>query len=78
MSASSISSGGGPRARLRLSEWLSLAAAPAFATLAVLQGSDVSCGSHAVGEMGVMYGLMAMFHLPPWLKLASGPTRSAL
>ncbi len=50
---------------------LRLAAAPAFATLALLAGlSDgeaVCASAHGGGGMAAMYGLMALFHLPPWL-----------
>ena len=58
--------------------WLSLAAAPTFALMALLtaaQGSgpsDVLCmASQAwpLGGMVPMYLLMSAFHLAPWLKL---------
>lgn len=50
--------------------WLRLAAAPTFATLALLGGvgGEAACGYGGSG-MTVMYGLMAAFHLPPWLAL---------
>lgn len=53
---------------------LSLAAAPSFALLALLSRSggapDFMCGhSGAFAGMGLMYGLMALFHLSPWLRL---------
>ncbi|MBM3651075.1 MAG: hypothetical protein FJX11_25155 [Alphaproteobacteria bacterium] len=59
--------------------WLGLAAAPVFASMALvsgLSGSEaVLCGSahagSAVTGMPVMYALMAVFHLAPWLKLTS-------
>lgn len=90
MSARSISSGGGRVAPLRFSgwragDWLTLAAAPTFAALAVHTGHSgggtaaLLCGeaheSSLLTGMTAMYGLMAIFHLPPWLKLASKATR---
>lgn len=60
---------------------LSLAAAPTFAIMAVLNAahtigaSDVLCSAapHAspLNGMGVMYLLMSAFHAAPWLKLMS-------
>ena len=57
--------------------WLSLAAAPIFATMALVtvvgRSADPICaaGSDAfpLGGMAAMYGLMSVFHLAPWLKL---------
>ena len=61
--------------------WLSLAAAPSFALMALLTGlaggvpamlcmHDASMGSTgALGGMGAMYLLMSVFHLPAWLRL---------
>jgi hypothetical protein len=67
--------------------WLSLAAAPTFATMAlltaVLDGGapDVLCSAmqHASPLSGMvpMYVLMSAFHVAPWLKLMSGPRHSA-
>ena len=53
-----------------MSGLLSLAAAPTFATLALLAGlpGGEGCGAHARTSMIVMYGLMALFHLPAWFK----------
>ncbi|MBB2974150.1 hypothetical protein [Mesorhizobium sp. RMAD-H1] len=62
--------------------WLSLAATPTFAGMALLTGlpggdmPDMLCsaghGSSALAGMSVMYALMSVFHLSPWLKLISG------
>jgi hypothetical protein len=62
---------------LRTAAGLSLAAAPAFAILAVLTGggaADMLCmhAASPLGGMGLMYGLMSGFHLAPWLKLIAG------
>jgi hypothetical protein len=61
-------------------EWLSLAAAPTFALMALLSslgGSpDVLCGPHAMSPLGgmvPMYLLMSAFHTAPWLKLLLRP-----
>jgi hypothetical protein len=57
---------------------LILAAAPAFAVMALgsgLLGGDpekMTCSTHEASPlngMAVMYVLMSAFHLPPWLKL---------
>lgn len=61
---------------------LHLAAAPTFAAMALLTGlfgggaMDGMCGampgvSSPLDSMASMYGLMAAFHLAPWLKLIS-------
>ncbi|KRR25539.1 hypothetical protein CQ14_17870 [Bradyrhizobium lablabi] len=64
--------------------WLSLAAAPTFAIMALLSamiGSgapDYLCSAaHAsfIGGMVPMYMLMSAFHLAPWLKLISNRSR---
>jgi hypothetical protein len=58
--------------------WLSLAAAPTFAIMALLTGvlgggsPDLICSAgHAAALTGMvpMYLLMSAFHLAPWLKL---------
>lgn len=66
---------------LRPADWLYLAAAPTFATMAlltaVLGGStpDMLCSaSHDASPltgMAAMYVLMSAFHSAPWLKLIS-------
>jgi hypothetical protein len=60
---------------------LSLAAAPTFAIMALLTGalggqSDMLCSaaqgaSSLLSGMALMYVLMSIFHLAPWLKLFS-------
>ena len=57
--------------------WLALAAAPAFALMALISAADAPplalCAAGAtvlpVDGMTAMYLLMSLFHLPPWLKL---------
>ncbi|HWF75684.1 MAG TPA: hypothetical protein VN694_00785 [Caulobacteraceae bacterium] len=57
--------------------WLSLAAAPTFAGMALLTGlaggpMDRLCapaGWAPINEMALMYLLMSLFHAPPWLRL---------
>jgi hypothetical protein len=63
--------------------WLRLAAAPTFAVMALVTAAlgggapDMLCSAmHSAspfGGMVPMYLLMSAFHLPPWLKLVSGP-----
>jgi len=60
--------------------WLGLAATPTFALMAMIaakQGAAMALCSAAPGilpidGMTTMYLLMSLFHLSPWLKLASG------
>jgi hypothetical protein len=65
-------------AGLGAADWLCLAAAPTFATMALLTGvlgggpPDMLCSAaHAspLGGMVPMYLLMSAFHSAPWLKL---------
>ncbi len=61
--------------------FLSLAAAPTFAAMALLTGllgggpSDMLCsaahGASPLHGMVLMYALMSAFHVAPWLKLIS-------
>ena len=58
-------------------DWLSLAAAPTFAFIALLTAmggpSDMLCsaapGASPLHGMALMYLLMSAFHSPAWLKL---------
>jgi hypothetical protein len=69
-----------PPPALGTADWLSLAAAPTFAIMALLTGMlgdgplDLLCSaSHGpLGGMVPMYVLMSAFHSAPWLKLMSG------
>lgn len=72
--------GTGNGTALGAAEWLSLAAAPTFAIMALLTAvvgngaMDSLClAAHAslLGGMVPMYLLMSAFHLAPWLKLAA-------
>jgi hypothetical protein len=65
-----------------VADWLSLAAAPTFAIMALLTGAlgggapDILCaasqGGSPLSGMVPMYLLMTAFHLAPWLRLISG------
>ena len=61
-----------------LARWLCLAATPAFAIMAVLtaiQGGPQAMpdmpmpDTSLLGGVSLMYALMGLFHLPPWLEL---------
>ncbi|SFL62914.1 hypothetical protein SAMN03159423_2945 [Bradyrhizobium sp. NFR13] len=67
-------------------DWLCLAAAPAFALMALLTGvldgssPDLLClTSHSSpwSGMAVMYAFMSLFHTVPWLRLISGRYRQS-
>jgi len=73
----------GPRkpAGLAAADWLSLAAAPTFAIMALFAGAvgggpvvmlcSAAHDQWPLSGMVPMYLLMSAFHLAPWLKLAS-------
>ncbi len=68
-------------AALRAADWLSLGAAPTFASMAALAGilgggaHEMLCSAASypsvLSGMVPMYILMSAFHFPPWLKLIS-------
>lgn len=69
---------GGATAARSAADWLSLAAAPVFAIMALLTWqhggpTDILCsaahGSSPLSGMVPMYVLMSVFHASPWLKL---------
>ena len=82
MSAISIGVGNHGAAIARVSaDWLGLAAAPSFATMALMTvclggGMDPLCSatqhSSLMSGMVPMYLLMGAFHTAPWLRLISG------
>lgn len=71
----------GDAVALGAADWLSLAAAPVFAIMALLTAAlgggpaDILCaaaqGGFPISGMTMMYGLMSLFHAGPWLKLIS-------
>jgi hypothetical protein len=76
-----VSREGWPKAGHGAADWLSLAAAPTFAFMALLTAipgggplemlCSASPGASPFAGMGLMYLLMSAFHLGPWLKLTS-------
>jgi hypothetical protein len=69
-----------PAAPRGAADWLALAAAPTFATMALLTGlfggtPDALCaalqGTSALSGMVPMYLLMSAFHAAPWVRLIS-------
>jgi hypothetical protein len=76
-----VSREGWPKAGHGAADWLSLAAAPTFAFMALLTAihgggplemlCSTSPGASPFTGMGLMYLLMSAFHLGPWLKLTS-------
>ncbi len=67
-----------------MARWLSLAAAPVFAVMAVLSASEPAAemicsmsgmqmqGASVFSGMVLMYVLMSLFHIGPWLKWMGG------
>jgi hypothetical protein len=87
MSATNVSNsiGGGRRGAdgaavaRAVGDWLSLAAAPAFAMMALMTvalggGLDSLCSARAslMSGMAPMYLMMSAFHSAPWLRLIAG------
>jgi hypothetical protein len=79
MSAISIDGGSDGAAIGRVAEWLGLAAAPAFAVMALMTGglgggAEPLCSAHAslMSGMVPMYLLMSAFHAGPWLRMITG------
>jgi hypothetical protein len=75
------------RTALRAADWLSLAATPAFAIMAVLMvavggGMPMICSTapdaFLLSGMAPMYALMSAFHSAPWLRLISGGRTSSM
>jgi len=62
-------------AALGVADWLSLAAAPTFAIMALLVGA--SSESSPLSGMVLMYVLMAAFESVAWLKLVSNRRRGS-
>jgi hypothetical protein len=71
---------------LGAAHWLSLAAAPTFAIMALLTGlgggpADMLCSAapdaSPLSGMVLMYLLMSAFHSAPWLKLIAGRRKAA-
>jgi hypothetical protein len=82
MSAISIAGGSHGAGVARVApDWLGLAAAPGFATMAILTiclggGMEPLCSAAGQGSlmsgMAPMYLLMSAFHAGPWLRLIVG------
>jgi hypothetical protein len=80
MSAVSIGDGNHGAAIARVTaDWLGLAAAPVFVTMALMTvclggGAEPLCSAHGslISGMVPMYLLMSAFHAGPWLRLIAG------
>ena len=80
MSAISIGGGNDGAGVARVAaDWLGLAAAPAFAMMALMTaafdgGMEPLCSAHGslMSGMVPMYLLMSAFHVGPWLRLIAG------
>ena len=85
MTTSSIANNSGrPSWQIRdVVGWIGLAATPTFATMAWTSAPDApqmaicstASGVLPIDGMTWMYVLMSIFHVSPWLKLASGRPR---
>jgi hypothetical protein len=67
-----------------MADGLAFAAAPTFAAMALVSATAgapmalcIGGGPLPVDGMTAMYLLMSLFHLPPWLRRASGRGRTA-
>jgi hypothetical protein len=78
--AADARAGSGDAAALGAADWLSLAAAPTFAIMALLTGvpgggpPDMLCSAAEASPLGGMvpiYLLMSAFHSAAWLRLVS-------
>jgi hypothetical protein len=81
MSAISIGGNHGPAIARVAADWLGLAAAPAFVTMALMTvglggGAEPLCSASGHGAlmsgMVPMYLMMGAFHSAPWLRLIAG------
>jgi hypothetical protein len=80
MSALSIDGGNHGAGIARVAaDWLGLAAAPAFAAMAIMTGAlgggaEPLCSAHGslMSGMVPMYLLMSAFHAGPWLRMITG------
>jgi hypothetical protein len=79
MSAISIGGSHGAAIARVAADWLGLAAAPAFATMALMTvclggGAEPICSAQGSLMSGMipMYLLMSAVHVGPWLRLISG------
>lgn len=83
MFAATGKAGSPPGPAVAAAGWLGFAAAPAFASMAWISaigspGASMCSAASAllpIDDMALMYLLMSLFHLPPWLKLFSARAR---
>ncbi|MBO1042248.1 hypothetical protein IPV26_21500 [Brucella pituitosa] len=75
--------GSPPRPTSDAASWIGLAATPTFALMAWIsvvgsQGMTMCSGASTffpIDDMAVMYVLMSVFHLSPWMKLSASRLR---